>query len=536
MSIDLKKWLLVLGLQFVLVSSAAAQVAPFNPFTEPSDFQYFVQPDLSPYGSGVPANTGWFAGVEYLLWATTTPNRTQIGAPDGQRLVYGGNHNFILQTNSADTSFIRGALTSGTRYEIGFMTDEGKGWFFSGYNMNPTVSTLLQTDASMVFQEPSFPVFDNRSAINGVGGDAAYEIIGNFPALYGFVDNEGPFGAPGQNLPDGFADDVDRDNLFGPSGRDSDGTFNRQPSLELFTPNNTAPQVPPQPAPNASPGPPVNPTNAYQPIDYGDLVPLPVLFTQIKASHKTSNYSVEFNRQWRLRSTPTGGSIDVFAGPRYINFNDQLLVDAIGGILADSYWNTRADNRVIGGQAGFRVNKKNGRLSLMAEGRMFSGASLQTVRLNGQIGSQLTQTVQNPVNLVGTSIIPVPGNQGGAPAGGNIAPATINQPITIQQANNPGLGTPATRLNQPINSNPTSFASSRNYVSFAPLGELRTKVQYQVFDSLSVNAGWTGTWIDGMMRANNMIDYTLPSLQISSNRNIQGVFMNGFNLGVEMNR
>ncbi len=488
MSINLKKWLLGLGLNLFMAGTAAAQVGAFSPLTEPSDFQYFVQPDLSNYGSGVQPNTGWFGGIDYLLWSTTAPNRTQIGRPDGSRLVYNGNFGFTTETNSLDTGFIRAALESGTRFELGYMDDCDRGWFFSGYRLNDSVNELIATKVSIQFIEPSMPLYDR------LGSDTTLntQVVGFAPILNGFVDNLGTTGAAGTDIstannpanqivahqPDQLADDIDRDGRHGYEGNDGN--------------NNHVPE-----------------SGAYVPIDYGDLVPLPVLFREIAVTQRSSNYSVELNRQWRLVTGEFGGNIDVFGGARYLNFDDQMLVDAVGGILADSYWDTRVENRIVGGQFGFRANRKRGRLTLSTEGRIFTGANMSTARLNGQIGSQLTQNVTSTAGV---------------------------NPTTAGTANNPGGNTPAVRLNQPLNLNRTTFSTSRNYAGFSPLGELRFKAQYQVWDAVSVNAGWTGTFMDGIMRANNMTEYTLPALQISSNRNVQGVFLNGFNMGIEINR
>lgn len=280
MSIDFKKWFLALGLQLVLTAAASAQVAPFNPFTEPSDFQFFVQPDLSNYGSGVQPNSGWFGSIDYILWATTTPKRAPIGN-GGSRQVYNGNFGFTTQTDSADSNFIRAAMESGTRFEVGFMNEENRGWFFSGYRLNTSTSDLVMTNASMVFTEPLVPVYDNFPiAPDGSG------VVGALPILNGFVDNMGAQSNNGPiagfNLPDGYADDVNRNNVFGPYGVDV--------GLAPASPQ------PIQPL-DRVPSPPLNTAAPYVPIDYGDAVPLPVLFSHLHAVHRSSNYSLEFNRQ-----------------------------------------------------------------------------------------------------------------------------------------------------------------------------------------------------------------------------------------------
>jgi hypothetical protein len=490
MSINLKKWLLGLGLNLFMAGTAAAQVGAFSPLTEPSDFQYFVQPDLSNYGSGVQPHTGWFAGVEYLTWATSAPIRTQIGVQDGARLVYNGNFGFTTQTNSLDTNFIKASMQSGTRFELGFMDDNDRGWFFSGYRLNDQVSLLNTSNVSMVFTEPSVALYDN----NGGGTGLNVQVVGFAPLLSGFVDNVGTTGAAGidipagngaaqivANQPDQIADDIDRDGRHGNYGTD--------------TTNNHVPE-----------------SGIYQPIDYGDLVPLPVLFGNMSIRNRTSNYSLEINRQWRLVSGANGGNIDLFGGARYISFNDQMAVEAIGGILHESYWDARSDNRIVGGQFGVRATRKRGRMSFTSEGRFMAGADFQTMRLQGQIGNRLNQTVLSPT-----------------------AVAVANNPGAATGLNTPPVGTPSVRLNQPLNLNRTNFNTSHNTATFTPLGELRLRADYQVWDAVSVNAGYTGTYMGGIMRASNMIEYTLPALTISD-RNIQSVFMHGLNLGLEINR
>jgi hypothetical protein len=83
---------------------------------------------------------------------------------------------------------------------------------------------------------------------------------------------------------------------------------------------------------------------------------------------------------------------------------------------------------------------------------------------------------------------------------------------------------------------PTSFNATRNHTEFNPVYEFRAKLNYQVFERLSLSAGWTGTYIDGVARASGMTDYFLPAFRINEGRNREGVFLNGLTLGVEFNR
>lgn len=465
--------------------AASAQVSPFA-LGETGDIDYFAQPDLSSYGQGVIPNVGYWGSLEYLLWATTTPKKVEIGNQGGSRAVYDSNFGTLTQFNAADTGFIRASLESGTRYELGYMGDDDRGWFVSGWRLFNHSDRLFQTNAAMVFKPLVVPVTDL-----GTGATANRDILDGFVDIRGAVPNAT---AGSIRLPDGYADDVDNDGVYGPDGRDV-GTG-----------------IPP-----AAASPPDGIPDTIAAIDFGDMVALPLVFSQLTARHTSDIYSVELNRAWRLRRLGVfGGSVEGFAGARYMNFNDRFTVEGLGGILADSNWDMNINNRIVGGQIGLRWIQKTGRMSFIGEGRLFAGANLQTARLNGVLGSQLTTINPGDTFTNGTS--------------------TANGPVTSYPNNIGPSNINASRLNQPAAMFRTGFSSSRNYSSFSPMGELRAKLQYQVFESVSVNAGWTGTFVDGIMRSTNMIDYQLPAMQIFNERKVQGVFINGITLGMEINR
>jgi hypothetical protein len=85
---------------------------------------------------------------------------------------------------------------------------------------------------------------------------------------------------------------------------------------------------------------------------------------------------------------------------------------------------------------------------------------------------------------------------------------------------------------------PTGFHSSYNPVTFAPFGELRANLGYQLFSSVAVNVGWTGVFASGIARSSDMVNYTLPSMGIlhDGSHNKQFLIMNGITLGLQWNR
>ena len=51
---------------------------------------------------------------------------------------------------------------------------------------------------------------------------------------------------------------------------------------------------------------------------------------------------------------PLGGDLEFTVGGRYLELKDQFWVDARGGNLTDSYWNTTSHNEIAGPEIGVR--------------------------------------------------------------------------------------------------------------------------------------------------------------------------------------
>ncbi len=77
---------------------------------------------------------------------------------------------------------------------------------------------------------------------------------------------------------------------------------------------------------------------------------------------------------------------------------------------------------------------------------------------------------------------------------------------------------------------------------WSPALELRVEGQYQITRAIEFKAGWTGFWMDGIARANSIIDYKVGTpageepLGIDLTGNRQSLFVNGLTLGFDVNR
>jgi hypothetical protein len=216
---------------------------------------------------------------------------------------------------------------------------------------------------------------------------------------------------------------------------------------------------------------------------------LSVTFTEVDIRNSVETWGLEMNWLYRTHPYPRGGILELYLGARYFELNEQFDVSALGGNLADSVWNTSAENHIVGPQIGGRWFRKQGRWTWSTEARFFAGFNSQNFRQQGTLGSQL-------------------------PAGDPLTP--------------PGLL-------QIRNMGPTSFNHKDYEDEWCPAGELRVDLKYQLTSAISARVGWTALWMDGIARASNAINYEVPRMGIDLSDNEQELFIHGFSVGVELN-
>ena len=220
------------------------------------------------------------------------------------------------------------------------------------------------------------------------------------------------------------------------------------------------------------------------PTDFGDIQFLPMRFDEISARNRTQFWSTELLYLMRTHQFHGGGYMEFSLGARYLNFRDNFNVIGYGGLLDRSNWNTNVYNDIIGPQAGVRWTRRNGRLGLTAEGRYMAGFNFQAMRQQGTIGSNLT-------------------------------PGPANFPLSFAAS---------------------SFNHAVHDEEFSNFIELRLEASYQLTRALTIRVGWDGMWMDGIARASNIVNYSLPHMGILAGNNKQDVFVHGVTAGVEINR
>jgi hypothetical protein len=432
------------------------------------DVQLFPPADLSAYGSGPQPHEGYFFSFDGLVWSIAEPGKTPIGYP-GSRLTYHTPTIWEVQTNDMDTGPLTAEATEGNRIEFGRVYGRD-GWLFSTYRLNDQVQRLYGRSVDMVFLD--IPDFFGAHHLEGWVAD-----------LLGYLDGAAYYSIP-------------------------------------------------------------------------EIVDLPITFDDVLVENRVETWGVELTYLRRSGQLHRGGFLEFFAGARYLEFDETFdvraegrerfndastpaAVDGVrnsrwvfdlgpdsdptatnwsqigpGNVLADSFWNTQAQNHIIGPQIGGRWFRKGGRWTVSVDGRFFAGLNMQTIRNQGVLGSYLD--APQPWNWAMEEVEIDPGPP----------------PITVVV----GGGDP---LYVPILRDPYRFDHSAHMREFSPGGELRLELMFELTRAVSVKAGWSGMWLGGIARASAMPDYTISDqsvMGINRSKNNQSVFVNGLNVGLSINR
>ncbi len=248
---------------------------------------------------------------------------------------------------------------------------------------------------------------------------------------------------------------------------------------------------------NGTPAIPATPTTPAVPAVPSIIGETPVNFTSIYVQNKSRLQGVEALYIYRMDELYLGGQLEFLAGGRYFELKDQFWVDARGGNLGDSFWNTTTHNEIGGPEIGARFLQPIGRFAFSVESRFTAGINAQAIGQDGLLGSELFSGIPQPNGI-----------------------SLINAPP------------------KPTLMSATSFTHSTHFIEFSPLVELRAEARMQITNVITVKAGYTGIFINNVVRAADMINYTVPTMGITTanNGNTQPVYIQGLNLGLEINR
>jgi len=298
------------------------------------DGQVFAPADLSPYGSGIQPNEGYFFRFDGLHWTISKPTATTIGFEGLTRLVFYGPYSgdptnppsgpepgvlqqdSFIQTNTLDTGELRSTFTDGNRIEFGRVYNR-HGWIFGVYKLNDQTQRIVASDVDMVFFDP-------------------------------------PFGPQGAQFLQGVVGQI-------PDPQDPDATIDIVRDL---------------------------------PLKFDDVMVrnrVEHWSTELMCIHRTRPFHrggrVEFFAGFRYMEFDDTFDVDARGTPV-----DDAAADPeqqVPSILADSVWSTEADNHIVGPQLAARYFKICSRFMINLEGRFMAGYNFQSLRQRGTLGTEL---------------------------------------------------------------------------------------------------------------------------------------------------
>ncbi len=113
----------------------------------------------------------------------------------------------------------------------------------------------------------------------------------------------------------------------------------------------------------------------------------PINFTSIYVQSKSRLQGVEALYTYRMDELHLGGQLEFMCGGRYFELKDQFWVNASGGNLTDSFWNTKSHNEIGGPEIGARFYQPWGRFAISAETRFTAGINAQSLAQDGLLGA-----------------------------------------------------------------------------------------------------------------------------------------------------
>jgi hypothetical protein len=446
----------------------------FQPFG-PTDFEHDYQPfgilkvDDQDYDGKEAWTQGVFFSYARANWQISRPERHELGDTSMQLVTSTDGLTFVEQRNGFRESVRNAPFAWGNRYEMGYW-DGSTGWVGGVLDYDDQMQQTVDTQVAVNFVNPD--VTDLYIAAGAVLQPGV-----RITMLSGFVDRDG----------DGFDDNI--------NGQLGGGRFED-------TDNDGVGDTP---------------VTDIVDVDYGDMVILPTKFDHLSTRNNANTSGVELMKMFRFRPLHNASIFELFAGARYMEMNEDFMVNAQGGfgnqfaqlgsapnvnnvitpLRIESFWNSRIDNNIVGPQIGGRWYSRRGKWLFAAEGRFLAGFNFQNIHQRGQLAGNI------PAGVV---------NQG--------QPGQLNQALV---------------QNAVAAFNNSNFENYARFEEFAPLGEMRLETSYQLTKAVAFKVGFTGMYADGIGRASSMILYQLPTLGIAGD-NREDMFVTAFNFGVEVNR
>ena len=275
---------------------------------------------------------------------------------------------------------------------------------------------------------------------------------------------------------DGIDDDINGNHIHGRNGEDlgvPNPLFNPPVNTERFMlePDGTTPIYDGIPD-----------TSAFD--DTGDMLTWVPIFDNLRVRSATDIDGFEAQYMWAKRGCRMPGATTIL-GFRLMDIDDNFWLNASGSFLDATNVRSEIDNLIVGPTLGWNWCHRVGCWR-------FEGLFKTTLGVNFMRGEQIGELASNASSSTATH-------------------------------------------NQPVNLASSAFSSFREEEKFSPIIEWRVGAAYELTKWSAFRIGYTGMYIDGLSRAANATDYTLPSFGLALDGSDELNF-NAFTFGFELYR
>ena len=221
-------------------------------------------------------------------------------------------------------------------------------------------------------------------------------------------------------------------------------------------------------------------------VDFDDLHTFNIAFDTVIARNITETQGFELMRTVDLDNSHKmkkfqNSRASVAYGVRYLRLRDEFYFEGRGGFTGLTYFDTEAQNSIVGPQIRGQWHTQNGRWGFDIDGRFTFGYNVQDMDQIGAVAQ-------------------------------DFAPGALNRSATGQ---------------------PNAVRSGSHEETFAPVVEFRADASYKITNSINARLGYTAIFIDNITRSSQIVRWALPDVGLLEGGQ-QDIFINGVNFGFDL--
>ncbi len=269
-------------------------------------------------------------------------------------------------------------------------------------------------------------------------------------------------------------------------------------------------------------------------------------FDSMTVSTKDEFWTVNANYFYRLH--PANDFItELSIGGRYTQFNEEFWMVGKGGWFHNTNIHATAENNLAGPSAGVRFSRSVKQWTFNAQAAYTAAFNTRSVGLGGTLNNLLSDPRITVDPTTGEITVEEDTTNSSGTTTNNSSSTTTDEAegareyIAAEENALPDNVTSMNALNGPSTAafpSGTISAFSRERNEFSSMIDWRFDASYQVTKMISLNAGYSGMWINDVVRPAEQIDYTVGTDHALGIKKfeLEDLWLQGVDFGITLNR